>query len=370
MTEPRSRTVVFLHSSDELYGADRMLLEMVAAVPPHTTVVVILPTDLDHPAQPLCVELERIGIDVVHADLPILRRSYRTPRGLARLGRRIAGLRSILRRYRPDMVYCTTSATFLCAPVARTVGARVIGHVQEIWSHADRAVLGPAALSCHRLIAISNAVAEALPERLRRRTAVVVNGTPDSGPATAVRAEEPLTYLVASRWNGWKGHRTLLAAWREANEPGRLVVLGGPPPSGDVVDVPGLIREWELTDTVETVGEVSSITEYLRAADVVVMPSDRAEPFGLVAIEAFAAGRPVIASAAGGLRDVVTDGVDGWQFSPGSVAELAAILNSLTPDLVLRAGIAARRSFESRFSTERFAADWRAAVFAAGSGAS
>ena len=58
---------------------------------------------------------------------------------------------------------------------------------------------------------------------------------------------------------------------------------------------------------------------YVDQADVVLVPSDRAEPFGLVAIEAFARGRPVVASAGGGLVDIVTDGQDGWLFEPCDV---------------------------------------------------
>ena len=57
------------------------------------------------------------------------------------------------------------------------------------------------------------------------------------------RDDGPLTFVVASRWNRWKGHRTLLTAWELAGCPGRLVVLGAAPPVGDGVHVPALVRE-------------------------------------------------------------------------------------------------------------------------------
>lgn len=365
--------IVFVHSSDELYGADRILLHLldfVAARRPDATVEVWLPDDLPHSAHPLCVELTARGVAWRHAPLPVLRRAYLRPGGVPGLSRRAARTFRLLRAHRPDLVYCTTSATFAVAPLARLGRAgAVVGHVQEIWSGTDRALLRGLAACCHQLIAISSAVAAGT-GRLAGRVTVVPNGTADPGSAatrdatgdeTGDAARTGLTFAVASRWNAWKGHGTLLAAWDRTNR-GRLVVLGGPPASGARTDVPELVRALRRPVSVEVIGEVPDAAAHLAAADVVVVPSDRPEPFGLVAIEAFARGRPVIASAAGGLRDIVTDGEDGWTFPPGDVAALAALLDRLTADEVAAAGRAARRTYERRFTLDRFAADWLAAV--------
>ena len=364
---PRS-TLVFVHPSDELYGADRMLLEMVEAArsdPGVDDLEVWLPTDLEHPPEELrlCRVLEDRGVVVRHLPLPVLRRAYNTPAGLARLTRR--GLRLVpeLRRRGATTVYCTSSATLLAAPVARLAGVRhVVGHVQEIWSGADRAALALPARACERLLAISGASAGSLPGFLRRRTVVVANGSPDPGPATPPDRDGPLRYVVASRWNGWKGHATLLAAWEAAGAPGTLVVLGGPPASGARTDVPALVRGLSRPGSVEVVGEVRDPSPHLVGADVVVMPSDLPEPFGLVAIEAFARARPVVASDAGGLRDVVTDGVDGWLFAPQDVEALAAVLRRLDREAVVAAGARARATYEERFTERAFAERWRTAA--------
>src|SRR4051812_43386094 len=119
--------LVFVHPSDELYGADRMLLAMVEAArddPRVPDLEVWLPTDLAHPAPQLslCRLLEERDVVVRHLDLPVLRRAYRTPAGLARLARRGAGLLGRLRRSGASTVYCTSSATLLAAPVARLAG--------------------------------------------------------------------------------------------------------------------------------------------------------------------------------------------------------------------------------------------------------
>ena len=360
---------MFVHPSDELYGADRMLLEMVDAARSDARVAgleVWLPTDLDHPAPELslCHVLEQRGVTVRHLDVPVLRRAYRTPAGLARLLVRGARLLAELRRCRAATVYCTSSATLLAAPVARLARVpRVLGHVQEIWTRADLTALTLPARCCGRLVAISGAAASSLPAGLARRTIVVPNGSPDPGPPVPLAGRTGgLRFVVASRWNGWKGHRTLLAAWDEAQVDGTLSVLGGAPASGEQTDVPALVAGLARPGTVEVVGEVADPSSWFEAADVVVVPSDRPEPFGLVAIEAFARARPVLASGGGGLLDIVTPEVDGWLFPPGDVAALAEILRRLDRATVNAAGERARATYEARFTEREFAGRWRAVV--------
>lgn len=343
-----------------------MLLEMLGALPPalRAQAEVWLPTDLPHSKNPLCAELESRGIDVHHVDTPIMRRAYRSPTELTRLGRRSVSLWRRLRRTRPRATYCTTSAALIAAPISRlALVPEVLGHVQEIWTGADRRLLSVLARSCHRLVATSNAVACSLPARARGRTYVVPNATADPGPQDSIGLRGgPLRFVVASRWNKRKGYGTLLAAWDEAGAPGHLDVLGGPPPSGDATDVRALVARLDRPDSVTIVGEVADPAPYLSAADVAIIPSDEPEAFGLVAIESFARGRPVIASSAGGVVDVVSHRTDGWRFAPRDITALADIMRSLTRPLVVAAGREARRTFEQRYTSERFAHQWRIAT--------
>jgi glycosyltransferase involved in cell wall biosynthesis len=370
MTSRHSRTghgpVLFVHPSDELYGADRVLMDMLQSLSDeerqHSEVW--LPSDLEHPATPLCVELHRLGVHVEHLQLPVMRRSYQNPRGLFWLSVRMLQLWRRLRRQRFGTVYCTTSAAFLAAPMARMARVPlVVGHVQELWSSSDRLVLGRVARACHRLLAISTPVRARLPEKLSLRTTVVPNSTPEPPAVEPLDGRTgPLRFLIASRWNGWKGHRTLLAAWDLIDEPGILTVLGGPPLSGESVDVPALAGALRHPESVRVVGEVVDPHPYLSEADVIVVPSDNPEPFGLVAIEAFARGRPVVGSAGGGLADIVTDDVDGWLFPIGDASALAARLGGLTREAVTEAGKRARATYEDRFTLERYAAEWSQAA--------
>ena len=96
----------------------------------------------------------------------------------------------------------------------------------------------------------------------------------------------------------------------------------------------------------------------LAEASVVAMPSVWPEPFGLVGIEALAAGRPVIASATGGVGDWLEDGVNGLCVRPGDAPALAHALEELLADPARqqRMGAAGREMVAARFSPERHVA--------------
>jgi glycosyltransferase involved in cell wall biosynthesis len=113
---------------------------------------------------------------------------------------------------------------------------------------------------------------------------------------------------------------------------------------------------------VEVIGEVRDVAPYIESADVVVIPSDRPEPFGLIATEAFSRGRPVVGSDGGGLADIITDRSDGWAYPLGDVDALASVLAGLTREAVTDAGIRARDTYERRFTTARYAHDWLQAM--------
>ena len=87
------------------------------------------------------------------------------------------------------------------------------------------------------------------------------------------------------------------------------------------------------------------VLDAFRRCTVTVVPSLMHEAFGLVALEAMSAGRPVIASSIGGLPDIITDGKNGILVEPGDVEALRAALARVLADSALRSrlGAAAKR---------------------------
>jgi glycosyltransferase involved in cell wall biosynthesis len=99
--------------------------------------------------------------------------------------------------------------------------------------------------------------------------------------------------------------------------------------------------------------DADQLANELANASVVVVPSLWPEPFGLVGIEAFAAGRPAVASSTGGIEDWLEDGVSGLTVPPGDAGRLAQALNELLadPERQRQMGEAGRRAVAARFST-------------------
>ena len=101
--------------------------------------------------------------------------------------------------------------------------------------------------------------------------------------------------------------------------------------------------------------EPHEIRNHMAGAEFLVVPSIGMEAFGMVVIEAFACGTPVIASAQGGLADLIEDGVTGLLVQPGDAADLAAKIAWAKENAacMLKMGQAARKEYERKYTPER-----------------
>ncbi|MED1944334.1 MULTISPECIES: N-acetyl-alpha-D-glucosaminyl L-malate synthase BshA [Brevibacillus] len=101
--------------------------------------------------------------------------------------------------------------------------------------------------------------------------------------------------------------------------PSRLILIGEGPEMGLVRK---MIADLGLNDDVCFLGKQEDVAEVLSMADIMLLPSEK-ESFGLVALEAMACGVPVVATVAGGLPEVVLDGVNGFLRPIGDVEGMA-----------------------------------------------
>jgi glycogen(starch) synthase len=159
-------------------------------------------------------------------------------------------------------------------------------------------------------------------------------------PAATVRATHEhynpsggpmLLFFGRLEWE--KGVQDLITALpriRRSHPGTRLVVAGKGQHAPHLVED---ARKARVRRSVDFVGHLtdSQLVAALAAADVVVLPS-RYEPFGIVALEAAAAGAPLVASTAGGLGEVVVDGETGLSFAPGDVEGLTAAVRAVLDD--------------------------------------
>lgn len=130
----------------------------------------------------------------------------------------------------------------------------------------------------------------------------------------------------------------------------KLLMIGDGP---DRVAAEWLVREKGLSEDVVFLGKQSQVQNLLNCGDLFLLPSDL-ESFGLAALEAMACGVPVICSRAGGLPEVVQDGVEGYLVPARDVDSMAAKAVELLTNSALRKrmGEAARRRALSRFCSE------------------
>ena len=161
--------------------------------------------------------------------------------------------------------------------------------------------------------------------------------------------DDALVLLVLARMHAVKGIDTMLRALAEL--PDAVLWLAGEGPARQEYE--RLAAQLGLAGRVRFLGWRNDRAALLEACDICVLPS-RHEPFGTVIIEAWAAGRPLVATLADGARQYVTDGVTGLICPIDDVAALAACLRRLGSDTALRAALATagRAAYEADFTRE------------------
>jgi len=148
------------------------------------------------------------------------------------------------------------------------------------------------------------------------------------------RADRPAVILLPARMTAWKGHREAIAAAAlMASKQGlswRMIFAGDAQGRESYLEeLRQLISSHGLDDRIAIVGHCDDMPAALALADIVIAPSNEPEAFGRVAAEAGAMGKPVIGSAIGAQREVISDGETGLLIPPSSPAALADAMTEL-----------------------------------------
>jgi glycogen(starch) synthase len=210
-------------------------------------------------------------------------------------------------------------------------------------------------------------------DTLRRATAVIVltertaaalraDGVPGMQMRTIPSGFEPSVFAAAppvhrspaalprvgyvGRLAAQKRVDVLVRAFAAMHQPAELVVVGDGPERHRVGQ---LIRNSPAADRISLTGfvEHTAVPGVLRSLDVLALPSDY-EEMGSVLVEAMVSGLPVVASAVGGIPEVVRHGETGLLVPPGDVQALAGALDRLVADAGLRASLASGARSRSR----------------------
>ncbi|MBC9821906.1 glycosyltransferase family 4 protein [Terrabacter sp. MAHUQ-38] len=324
------------------------------------------------------------GTVVRHLPTPMPARSARAVAGFAIAAPRAwHAWRAAVRAFRPGLLHvqCFGPNGVYAAALARRTGIPLVLSSHGETFTDDHDAFGTSALLREGLRhAIAHAVAttgcsEQVLEDLRQRFglvggSVVPNGVgpvPTAAPSGAMPdtlglADGPVV-LGVGRLEVMKGFDLLVEAFAGVDaDLGATLVLGGAGSQHEALRALG--ERLDLGKRLRLVGPLdeAGVDAWMRRADVVVMPSRR-EAFGIVALEAWRAGAPLVATSLGGPASFVTDGVDGLLVDPVNTGALADAVESLLRDPQRRAALGAAGRTSARRYTWSVVAEAYEAVY-------
>lgn len=368
---PARPRILFLHSSNELYGADRSLVWLVRSVADIAEPIVVLPDDLPYEGG-LATWLRAEGIEVLVGHLPVMRRGYlaahRLPSWLIRAVRDTLSLIALARSRDVAGIVTNTSGVMVGPLVARAVQRPHIWYLREIVNRPRWyrwLVRTNARLASGKVVTVSSAVARWIGTIPGRGPEIGYNGVDTDEPPRPL--PQARTVLFVGRLNTWKGHDVFLAAATRIHEKApdvRFRIVGGVVPADE--ETPTRVRS-EISgrdpsgDWLEWVGEVADARRSMREAWIVTVPSTQPDPLPNVVLEAMAEGRAVVGSRLGGIPEMIEDGVTGCLVTAGSATDLADAILWLLDDSGRCAGFgqAGYERARSQFSRQKSVGNWR-----------
>ncbi len=358
------KTILFVHASDELYGSDRCLLAIVRGLPSCYRAIVVLPADVPHPG-PLTHELTACGATILKRRMLVLRRNElqlrAVPSSLLAFLLGIVTLARIVRSERVTLVHSNTVAAVCGVFAALIMRKPHLWHVHEFLGDEPFIVRVPLRLLLRRLpglvVANSQATARSIGSP---RTRVVHNAVFVAIDGDRIRTNPPVIGVVG-RLSPRKGVAEALQAAAMLALRGlefRLTFTGDAPPGQQKLraEYEQLAHELGIDSITTFTGETCDPAAAYLSSDILLVPSQRPEPFGLAIVEGMAAGCAVVATRNGGGSDeILIDGVTGLYCGrdPGSISDA---LQRVIEDSGFRAELAenARRAARERYNADRY----------------
>ena len=372
-------SILIIHQSAELYGSDKTLLLLLKYLDKTNFYpVVVLPNE-----GILKAELEKVNIKVVIAPVLKLSRKMFTPKNifnfLKDIKKGISILDKLNNKHHFDIVYSNTLAVSLGMIYAKKRKIKHLWHVHEIIvSPKIIAAIYPKLLMVFSDLVVCNSTAtqknltQRIP-KLESKSIVIYNGIeiPKVANLDKINLGFPVDNIVISlvgRISSWKGQQLLVSAFvilakKHLNI--KLVFLGSAPPNQEQFEISlkNKIAENKLQEQVIIFPFQNEISKFWNSIDIAVVPSTEPEPFGLVAVEAMLAKKPVIASNHGGLAEIVIDDETGFLVAPNNPIALAEAISRLLdqPELRTQFGDNGYKRVVREFSVEKYVANFETA---------
>lgn len=360
--------LLFVSHTGVIGGAELSLLDIVVDQGDRARVVLLRDGPFRH-------RLESAGVAVrildAGAALDLVKKETRTPPVRA-LGAITSSALALARAARgASLLYANSPKSFLVSAAAGLLARRpVVWHLRDIldahhFSRANvRRLVRVANARAARVIANSHATARAFIAAGGRAPLVtVVHNGIDAAPFDADHADgarhtreslgipaDAFVVGMFSRLHPWKGQRVLLDAVAELPAV-HVLLVGGALFSGEEHYADELRRRADhapLRGRVHLLGARADVPSLMQACDIVAHPSIWPEPFGRVLVEALLARRALVASDAGGVREIVEDERTALLVPPQDAGALRRAIARLQGDPALRAELAARGAADMR----------------------
>lgn len=378
VTVRRPARVLFLHPSNELYGSDLVLLNLVRGLDRHKFApLVVLANDLAYEGL-LGKELEASGITYRSLPLAVMRRKYFSPKGIPAFWKRLRDstqmIVDLIAREHIDIVHTNTLAVWSGATAAQRAHRPHLWHVHELIerppqlnSFMRRFVPSHA----HRIISVSQAGLDHLlsPEVAQAKGLVLYNGLkgdewmPSAG-RERIRQEvgcgpQDILMGMMARISSFKAPDVFVqaVALLLAQRPNvRCFIAGGPVPGQTEMleRVQHLIAASPAPERIRLLGYRRDTPDLLAGLDVLVQPSRDPEACSMTILQAMFAGKPVVATDVGGNKELIVHGETGLLVPKEQPAALARALDELLSDPARRQamGAAGQRRALAHFTLE------------------
>lgn len=357
------KNVLFIHSSSELYGSDRSLLNIIKYInKKEFTVFVILPCE-----GPLAEELRKIeNVKLEIFEVAVLRRKNLSLIGGIEYIRKFYYSYKFLREYikncNIDIVDTNTSVVFPGAIAAKKMGCKSVWHIREIIKNNIENKFISIIMEKYSdlIIANSKSTAESLKVN-QKKIRIVYNAIEEKeNYKETIKIENNFTIGMAGRINRWKGQKLFVDAAEIVYKyyPHVVFKIAGDVYIGEEylkMELKEYIENKGLEKSIKLVGQVNDMDSFYKSIDIFVLPSIQPEPFGLVVIEAMENKVPVIATNHGGPTEIISHGEDGFLVDYKEAYEMAEYIIRLLDDKLLRENIAVNGFKKKRriFSVEQ-----------------
>ncbi|MFT7155413.1 MAG: glycosyltransferase involved in cell wall biosynthesis [Parvicella sp.] len=367
------KTIAIFHPSSELYGADRILVNALNAMPKDIKKIVYLKFEgaLINYIQKNIENVEVKKVDI----LPIIYRKIFSPTGIFKFANERKKFKRFFQlEHQKHQFYSAYVNTLSCSfilPLLKKLDIKNLIHVHEIIDSPKligKITAKMAVKYSDKIICVSSAVEKGLikySRRIQEKSMILHNGIEPIKTIQKPRSETLHFYLfgrIMHKKGQWLLIEALAKLDKEIIASHQFVLMGGVIKGNEHVrkSLEEQIVQLGLENNVQIKSFASNISEAMSNADICLVPSVMKDPFPTTVLEAMSAGKPVITSDHGGAKEAIESKESGILFNHKKPQELTDAIAFLIQNRnkVEEIGTKAKTRFNTLFTIQHFNQNW------------